>query len=760
MFISRLKLTSFPLLVICLSACNWMNPVSEKAEIYNGIKNHPRLLLDEGYIEKYRNHELTRDFILKKADELVAKSHTNDFFLYPDPEDKYYHELNFQNSGDDLYTLAFAAAVTNNSVYINACEKAIVNISRWPSWGGKDGNVENRDHALQYMLRGAAYTYDWLFSILSPYSKRLLKRKMATEAEKMFQASSSRWNERWGNWWSSSYQQNHWSTNNSSLGLVALALLNEDERAVKWLDQATKQLGIKKSILEGINDGTWHEGLQYQSADLLYMIPFWHSYKVNLGKSIAPEGSYLSEFVIWRIYNYIPGQLQGLLEFADYAPSARGAMGWHPNIVFQYLATTEKDERATWIKEAREKATQDSLGWFRSPDEAAYLIYEVLYSIPEVLSGKSPKDLPLDKVFPDQNTVIFRTGWDSDDLVFGVRYSEYLGNYLSEWSLDSGMNLDPDHEHRDAGSFSLYLGSSNLSSEVSGKDNSRSTNLHNSLIISGAGIEHGGQYRTEWGSHHKGSEPRLLKTFSSPLLSYNQGDLTNRYSQELGGHNPPGEKHTSKILRSFALLKSSDESRCDYILSYDLVIPGHDRSFNVAWNMYLPPGKKAHQLEKISLDSYYINAERDKRLNFMKLSPNNATMISGSPVNDINIPFETGNSSLVSDYISWETKLDNVVLFLVVLIPEQKGEIRPELKIVAKTRNSILLEELSPNSRLMVLNPMGEYVTIGDIITDGEFIELKKHNSQYNLSIWINTSYVRVGDKILFNEDIESDGYK
>jgi len=125
-----------------------------------------------------------------------------------------------------------------------------------------------------------------------------------------------------------------------------------------------------------------------------------------------------------------------------------------------------------------------------------WYVFEFFYYDPAV-QPISPADLPVIRVFPDLEGIIWRTGWEENDLVFGLKTSAYGGRFAYDtftqqelpWDTpceETNCKLSFGHNHDDANGFYLYRGGQWLAPESEGVGNYE-TEFHNTLLIDGLG---------------------------------------------------------------------------------------------------------------------------------------------------------------------------------------------------------------------------------------------------------------------------------
>ena len=147
-----------------------------------------------------------------------------------------------------VFYLSFTYRMTGDKRYADRAEKEMLTVAAFPDW--------NPDHFLDVaeMTAGLAIGYDWLYDVLSPESKRLIKSAII---EKGLKESI----QKPGLWWVAA--ESNWNqVCNSSLTLGALVVM-EDEPALaeKIISRAVRSVPNVMDAYEP--DGAYPEGPMY-----------------------------------------------------------------------------------------------------------------------------------------------------------------------------------------------------------------------------------------------------------------------------------------------------------------------------------------------------------------------------------------------------------------------------------------------------------------------------------------------------------------
>lgn len=441
-------------------------------------------------------------------------------------------EDTYRNAGNQLIAFAFACVMADKPAYCALAKRFLLAYANWTQWDEQG----KRDLGHSHMLMGNALAYDWLYSRLSLAERQTVRASLVNWTRKLAEAgSASDYDPTWRNWWRKSYFQNHYWTNNSALGMASLALLGEDARAAAWLDQAEQGMRHVTDILNGIQDGSWHEGIPYQSYGLTMMLPFLVNLKSNIGLDLIPE-RYLRNYVTWGLYNYLPERTDFLLAYGDFDWSWGNA--YQPQNLYRYLAAAYDDPHAEWLAEQLIAADGRHANIWSAP----WYVFEFFYYDAHV-TAQAPTTLAMAHIFPDLGAVVWRTGWQKNDLAFGLKSGAYGGRFafttfMQEaypWDapcVDTGCQLNIGHDHKDNNGFYLYHNGQWLAPETA-QYGGYATSLHNTLLIDGQGQSSPPEGPTNWADPKPFSESDgyLAATASSVNFAYLAANATHAYQQ-------------------------------------------------------------------------------------------------------------------------------------------------------------------------------------------------------------------------------------
>jgi len=494
--------------------------VSDSNLLAMPVQSHPRLFLDTSDLTALRASAETthREIWVPIRDYVDSQLGTAPPQAAPPDGD-----LNtYRGYGDQLIPLAFACVITGQSDYCDLAETYLLTYAAWDQWGEDD----RRGLGLAHMLQGNAVAYDWLYGWLSPSEREVVRESLGRWAQEMYEASA----EPGQVWWQKSYVQNFYWITHGALGMAGLALLGEDERAGMWVDQAVSKLSRGRDMLNGMQDGTWHEGIPYQSYALEMSLPFMVNVRRIRGTDILPH-AYLGHYPFWRIYNHLPDSRQFIMSYGDFEWSWIGI----ESHLLRFVAHEYESGYAEWMaQQLIETYSRNGESW-----SAPWYVFEFLYYDPSV-ALVPPTGLKKAYVFSDLEGIVWRTGWGKEDLVFGLKAGIYGGRFAFDtftqeiypWEppcTDTDCQLNIDHDHGDTNGFYIHRKGQWLAPESEGVGK-RATAFHNTLLIDGQGqYMPPDDYYGERPEDFVGSDGYLEATASTPSFDYVAADATRRY---------------------------------------------------------------------------------------------------------------------------------------------------------------------------------------------------------------------------------------
>jgi hypothetical protein len=247
-----------------------------------------------------------------------------------------------------------------------------------------------------------------------------------------------------------------------------------------------------------------------------------------------------------------------VLTYSSYLTSWGGWLSAGGYSLLNLAASEAGSGEARWLSQQLEAEHG------RSSYQAANHIAEFFYYDPQI-APVPPDNQPGYLVLRDLEGVIWRTGWGTDNLVFGLKTGAYGGRYLYEQYLNrrypfdiDGANLNVGHNHADANTFWLYRGTTTLAAELGGRSvwgnetSAYMSRVHNTLLVDGKG-----QY---WSQNHAGvyadTDGRLIAAWNTPGYNFVSADAAKRYREE-ESDGTPGAQMIDEFRRHVLFVRPS-----------------------------------------------------------------------------------------------------------------------------------------------------------------------------------------------------------
>ena len=107
-------------------------------------------------------------------------------------------------------------------------------------------------------------------------------------------------------WWQSTFFQNHNWVNNAGLGLTGWALEGEFTEAADWTAQSESNARAVLAAWSGVTDGSDHEGYQYWSYGLGYLLLTLDQMKRRGTSDPFADSPWLRAAAAWRLHGTMP----------------------------------------------------------------------------------------------------------------------------------------------------------------------------------------------------------------------------------------------------------------------------------------------------------------------------------------------------------------------------------------------------------------------------------------------------------------------
>jgi len=289
-----------------------------------------------------------------------------------------------------LADTSYAWALTGDRKYLSWCRTLMIAISRWPQWTDPDYGNGQPCLDTHSLTRGMCVAYDYTWEALSERDREQIRGAIADKGAQFIYEYGSREGSyvRTPDLWPNGY-----AMINTELGVAALTLLGEDDRAGQWLAQAQEKARLFFTEQGGV-DGGLVEGFAYGSAavdNLMYLV---EAAQAVAGVDMTGE-PYLSQAIFFPVYFVAPGG-GSVANFGDNG----GPEGCPPSLLGLARAVMKTDE---------------------SPEAAWYLQRAGVVGEEIEELAEPPTDLPLARHFRSINWVAMRTGWGQQDALLALR---------------------------------------------------------------------------------------------------------------------------------------------------------------------------------------------------------------------------------------------------------------------------------------------------------------------------------------------------
>lgn len=383
--------------------------------------------------------------------------------------------------GNSLVTFAFAWELDGADASYQLAHDWLVTLAGW-------GNLDldgTHDLVQAQLLIGVSLAYDMLAPRLTSAERQSVLAAITANADALKAAGDS------GTWWSAEYMQNHNWINHAAVGFAALATQGEVDatKNAAWLASAVTNAQRVDAALDGITDGTWHEGFAYAAYGMNFYLPFVDALVRAGGPDLRDIGM-MRSLGRTRAYVQLPEQPSAYVLTAGDFFGFSTDEALHP---LRYAAARYRDGVAQAVADRWAAGTRRST----YAPELSQAVFEFLAYDPSV-PATDLHTLPLDWYGKDLQVAVFRSGWDAGATLFALKDGPYTGTASWNRYRTGGppQDLNWGHDHADDNGFFLYGKGAWLAPEAAGYyighdpmpgQEANRTVFHNSLLIDGAG---------------------------------------------------------------------------------------------------------------------------------------------------------------------------------------------------------------------------------------------------------------------------------
>lgn len=482
-----------------------------------------------------------------------------------------------EHTGNKLWAYSMAYVLTGDREYEDLAKSWLLAIADWPDWADNESGLIGLGYS--HMMGGFCFAYDCLYDALTERERDRCRGVIRREAGRQYKEAPTKW-------WAWTILQNHGWWHAASEILPALVLEGEipREETDKWLKEGMAYARLLHQATRGMVDGSWPEGQTYQQYAMQAFSGALYALSRNKDFDIWEDNQYLRNFPYWRIYSFIPAAPdRQFMTFGDISGNGRRTV--HAAMPCLLSAWRYRDGHAVWLARELLKIQDD---WF--PEDEA--VKSLVFYDPEI-EPIPPEELPLEIHLKELEGVIFRSSWEKDGLMFGLK----CGPYGGRWNFDliSGKELpyNPEaraalghritaseysmgHSHRDAGTFWLNWKGVTLTSKVSGYGTS-DTYQHNTVVVNG-------QNQFKCNDRYAGDSTFVQTGASTPVMTSGEdytfcvADAGPRYMNEKTGQNPLKE-----FTRHVVYVRRDDPG---YFVIADRLVAREPSSFDWTCHLY------------------------------------------------------------------------------------------------------------------------------------------------------------------------------
>lgn len=379
--------------------------------------------------------------------------------------------------GPAAANLSLAYLLTGQPGYLAEAWRWIGTAIRYPHWG--KANLPDHDLDAGWLLHGLSLAYSWLRHDLDAAAAAELRAKLELQGQRLYDYAVATE----GQWWSSSYWQNHNWICHAGLATAGYVL----ERP-EWVARARENFATVLAELPA--DGSDHEGVVYWR----YGVPWLAIYLDLLQHAEGVDWWHRSEFLAntfwYRLHQTAPGFEQNV-DHGDCHDRRSG----HSVALYYKLASAYRIGQAQWLAEqvARRFFWREAYASGVKPGVLAEAFLELLWYDPDLPAV--PVDdttTPRSAYFPDLGLVAGRTSWAGDGTLVSFKAAPGGGhrawNRAHRLRTERGWDtLNAGHHHPDAGSFVLAGHGAFLLVE-DGYNSRKRAAQHNLILVDGRGF--------------------------------------------------------------------------------------------------------------------------------------------------------------------------------------------------------------------------------------------------------------------------------
>lgn len=358
-----------------------------------------------------------------------------------------------------------AFLITGEQPFLDEVTTTLLALARWNPTGST--GVWENDHSAWHLLHSLSFAYHVLGEHLSPAARRAVAEAIRLRCADMDRflnpfvgkdTSAGRMNDP---------DNNHPWFCTAALGFGGLALWNETPEARGWASFAA-QMFHGMFLPRGDSDGGWHEGIDYWSYTLYFVVQWADALKAAGGPDLYRH-PWLANTVSFKVYAHPPAG--GYVPFGDCRHQKPSAFD---KLVMMRFASVYSDPLAWRYVDA-----------IPGEPETARLFQALLWSAGRPKEMAPMPSLPPVKLFRNMGWLISNSApFDPEQQVlFAFRCGPFFGRAFGHTQGDLNsfvLTAGGDKLLWDAGYYDSYL-------SLHHRDYARHSAAHNTILVDGAG---------------------------------------------------------------------------------------------------------------------------------------------------------------------------------------------------------------------------------------------------------------------------------
>lgn len=586
-----------------------------------------------------------------------------------------------------LHNNALIYALTGDKTAGEYAKKALLIISQWDTWTHPWFNARHRETYYPVGELGvhAAFCYDLIYPLMNEYERKIVQEGFLKNCiipayqeyvvENRIPSATS-----------------NWIGHVVSGGLsCALAIYRDDPE----LNLEPYISGLIFKMEDLINstlgaEGAWGEGIGYQGFAYSTVLPTITVLNNVLNYNLAGKD-------LLNSYKYF------LYNFSD--PEVLDVGDSHPGLTtlsnYALLSGNSDDELFQWL-------------YLKSPRRN---MLDFLFGDDNKPSESPDKNLPLNTIFTDIGSVVFRSGWQPDDIVLNFRSGPFYN-----------------HQHFDQGSFQLRAFGENIIPEAGWATYYTEPWYpryyiqpvgHNTILLDGdAGSQRSGDYLDFIKSGKNQAE--IVDFISTDFYSAANGEISGVYRGKL-----------DKFERNIIFIDQK------YFIIYDK-LRSSGENYEYDWLLHFNDSK---EVESNKDNSFYYNTKKASLYAQILFPENIQSKIVEGPIK-LDVPIKKPGYIQINNI---EKKSEEN--FLVILYPSKDSSTISDLNSKVQKTNGENFIGFNLSDRKFYFKTAQGSINTEKFSTDGNIASLTiENNTLINFAVHNATGFVYEGKK-LFESD-------